>query len=74
MGKADVQDVCVRDAGRKLLVFAHHKVVLNTLEDALKRMRVGDEGPPRQVGPCCRHTLSKFALFPFQQNVKFFVT
>ncbi|BDA49699.1 probable SWI/SNF-related matrix-associated actin-dependent regulator [Coccomyxa sp. Obi] len=36
--------------GRKLLVFAHHKVVLNALEDALKHMRVGDEGPPRQVG------------------------
>ncbi|CAL8464419.1 g3954 [Coccomyxa elongata] len=36
--------------GRKLLVFAHHKVVLNALEDALKHMRVGDEGPPQQVG------------------------
>lgn len=59
VGKADVQGLRGWGAaGRKLLVFAHHKVVLDGLEDALKHMRVGDEGPPRQVTPCCGHALS----------------
>ena len=61
-------------AGRKLLVFAHHKPVLDALQDAMKHMRVGDEGPPGQVGPPVEDTYSHHSRsLCFQPNGKLFV-
>lgn len=34
-----------------MLVFAHHKGVLDALETAVKRMRVGEDGHTQQVPP-----------------------
>jgi FKBP-type peptidyl-prolyl cis-trans isomerase 2 len=34
-----------------VLVFAHHKGVLDALETAVKRMRVGEDGHTQQVPP-----------------------
>ena len=36
-------------AGRKVLVFAHHKAVLDALETAVKRLHVGENGRSQQV-------------------------
>ncbi|EIE18768.1 hypothetical protein COCSUDRAFT_49196 [Coccomyxa subellipsoidea C-169] len=54
-GPAKVKAACeliesALNQGRKLLVFAHHKGVLDALEAAVLRMRIGEDGRSHQVG------------------------